>query len=189
MSLRVPLVVWTGVPSHQITCTTTSYDNQIFATGTSTGACCKWIRDSSSADDTRLLPQLLFIPTSCSPCISLVILTVEQTSFLISCLTFLLPTYHCFILFSYTVQQNQDISIWDLSDGSCHASLSFPGGGLTRMSSISDHLIALYGTFNVFHLFDPFTLTVQHTCAGHTKWVRDVQRTTLHDEPCLFISL
>ena len=83
MSLRLPFVIWTGIPSHQITSLTTSSDGKILVTGTSTGSCCKWIRETDDSVE-HFLPQMLFTPSTSSPTLSLVIITIEETSFLVS---------------------------------------------------------------------------------------------------------
>ena len=99
MSLRLPFVVWTVVPSHEITCMTSSQDGRFLVTGTSTGTCCKWIRDPMNPSNHKLLPQILFIPSSCSASVSIVIVVIEDTEFLVSCLLQILLSI-CFLLFS-----------------------------------------------------------------------------------------
>lgn len=189
MSLRLPFVVWTGIPSHEITSIASSKDGDVVVTGSSTGACCKWIRDPIGSDEGNLLPQMLFVPSSCSPSISVVIVTCEETELIISCLFFftffIFISDHFLVILFISVQENQDIYTWDMSDGSCISSFTFPGGGLTKLAFLTNQYIALIGNFNSFHIFNPLSMTLQYTCVGHNNWVRDVKTIKICGTKCL----
>lgn len=73
MSLRIPFVLWTAVPEHEITAIQTSFDDCEVVTGTKSGMACKWSKNIKNVNDRVLRAQYLMIPSSCSPIISMCI--------------------------------------------------------------------------------------------------------------------
>jgi len=73
MSLRFPIVIWTGAPEHIIVTIEKSQDEKMIITGGLKGEACKWIESSTNSSNSLLKPQFLMIPSSCSSLLSLCI--------------------------------------------------------------------------------------------------------------------
>ncbi|KAH7818493.1 uncharacterized protein MONOS_18023 [Monocercomonoides exilis] len=107
MSLRLPFVLWTKIPKHDITAIAKTIDETVFVTGSMNGILCKWRANDSDDNRSNLIPQFLMIASSSSPVLSLCICVSHQRTFVVS------------------VHNNSDINVWDLDDGSLFGSVPF----------------------------------------------------------------
>lgn len=87
MSLRLPWILWTKIPSHHITAIATNGIATEAYTGTSTGMICKWTQNSFSSKDKRLYPLFVMIPSSCAAALSMCLTISHQKQFLVSSLS------------------------------------------------------------------------------------------------------
>jgi hypothetical protein len=81
MSLRLPFVLWTSPPTHDITTINNSMLPSILLTGSFNGIICVWKNHITSSSISFFVPEFIMIPSTCSPvlCIGCVVVDNFRT--------------------------------------------------------------------------------------------------------------
>ena len=184
MSLRLPLVIWTTIPSHTITSVVTNLDGTEVYTGAADGTICKWVHNHSPTVPQQLIPQTLMIPSSQSSVISLCLVASHNTHLLVSCLVH----YQLFSHFSFQCIQTM-ISIYGTRPRAhysqlypisvCLPAFPLPLPSLldekpTKLINITLGLVAILGHCNDVVILDPYSCQIHCVSTGHSTCVRSL---------------
>ncbi|KAK2951592.1 hypothetical protein BLNAU_13476 [Blattamonas nauphoetae] len=156
MPPQIPLVVWQHVPPNFVTCVAIIPKGPEMITGSSTGMVTRWRQDLFTPDSSSLKASQVFVPSTCSPCLSLCFCENHARSFIVAAF------------------DNRDIYIWDLSDGSLFSCFPFNFMKPLHLLSLPTGNVAVSGQSKDIVIFDPFFQKVVCICQGHQKQIRSM---------------
>jgi hypothetical protein len=89
MTLRIPFVLWTSAPSHNITAINDSRYPLWLLTGASNGITCVWKNKLMKSKWSVVAPEFIMIPSTCSPVLSIACASLDEDRIFAICGIFL----------------------------------------------------------------------------------------------------
>eukprot|EP01113_Clastostelium_recurvatum_P031289 TRINITY_DN3889_c0_g1_i3.p1 TRINITY_DN3889_c0_g1~~TRINITY_DN3889_c0_g1_i3.p1 ORF type:complete len:1460 (+),score=297.90 TRINITY_DN3889_c0_g1_i3:131-4381(+) len=151
----LPVVLWNGAPSHDISAMLVTSDRSALITGASNGNICIWALNLEKTKEACLAPRIFCLGhTSAITCLG-------EASF----------SSHDVIV---SGSADGSVHVWSMNDGTClHAGPYMLGGASAcAMTTLPDRrYVAIAGESCDIYIVDLYTMDIIHELRGHTDWV------------------